>query len=407
MACATVFDAFKVATEHLSHDIYRRASFTSPLQNVIPEGTFPENVGTTISTFTVEPNEPTADTTAGSAISVSEGVVTNLCSNSWTDLNIGFTETTYSPKRLQYRGPLFCKDTQYFHHDPDQFLNAYVDTLSQYVSIDYDTFLFYYYARFVPIYSITATAFNSLGSVSSTLTADVPTSELTQEALDKLAVNLIYDRSVPENADGNGGWISLGPSGPLWTLLISTEASLRVKQNNADFRTDLNYGNPNSLLNRLGASEAVKNFRHLPWALPMRFAHDGSKFTHVPRFVSSAATKGYKTAVNPNWISPTTAPYEAALVLSPYVMKREHVKPKSKVGPAKWPDTGYMGDWEWVTGPDALSQADGDGCVDPLHKYGRHFGEIICAPRPGPNPRSGAILFYKRCPDTLTLVDCT
>lgn len=410
MACGTPFDAFRVATEYLSKEIYTRGKFRSVLQNLIPEGVFPKNSGTQASVFTVEPNDPTAENTGGTQVensdSTTTATVSPACTYSFTDINIGFTETTYKPRRLQYRGPLFCKDTKYFEHAPDEFANKYLDTLSQYVELDYDSFLFYHYARLVPIYVARTGGFNSLGTASTTLTAAAATSELTQSMLDALVPLLIYNRSVPSTSDGNG-WIDLGPNGPLWTLQLGVDVASRLKTDNADLRTDLRYANPQQLLARLGATEAIKNFRHQVIPLPWRFTHNGTSYVSVPKYASSAATKGYKTPVNPNYINPLTAPYEAALILSPDVMVREHVAPDSSVGPLNWEPSNYMGEWTWKTGPEAVQAASGDACYDPLHKFGRHFGEIIDAPRPGPNPGSGAIIFFRRCQNAVTLSACT
>lgn len=392
MACGSIFDGFRVLSEYLSDQIAQRGKFSSALMNVVPEGRFPKNAGVTASVFTIEPNELTTENAGGDAVTA-----TNTCDYSFTDLSIGFTEATYSPKKLQYRGPIFCKDTKYFEHRPDEFIAGYIDYMSNAVLQDFESFLFYHYVRSVPLYSATATGFNALGSTSSTLTATAANSELTQGMLDKLAALLIADRAVPSTADGSG-FISLdGPAGPLWTMLIGVEASGLIKTNNSDLRTDLRYSNPGSLLARLGANEAVKNFRHMPWALPFRFTHDGSKYVIVPRFTSESTTKGTRTKVNPNWINPATAPYEVALILSPYVLKREYVIPDSTTGALRYEPTNYMGEWIWKTGPEAIAATAGDACYDPLHKQGRHFGEIICAPKPGTNPRSGAALFFQRC----------
>lgn len=410
MACGSEFDAFRVATEYLSNDIYNRAKFNSVLMNAIPEGVFPQNVGTTATIFTVERNELATMNTGGNAIGISpadaSGVVTGACDYSFTDLSIGFTSSTYSPKRLQYRGPIFCKDEQYFTHDTDTFINAYVEDLSYQVMRDYDEFLFYHYARTVPIYVANASLGNALGTASTTLTAAVATSELTQQMLDRLVPLFIANRSLPSAADGNG-FIEWGPSGPLWTLNIGSTASANILTNNAELRTDLRYADPKSLLNRLGATQAVKNFRHLPVVLPWRFTHDGTKYVRVSPFTSSAATKGTKSTVSSTYLNPTTAPYEAALILAPEAFRVEKVVPPSSVGGLSWPSTPAMGEWKWVTGPQALQAAAGDACLDPLDKFGRHFGELTAAPRPGANPQAGAIIFYKRCPVSNTIVGCT
>ena len=199
-----------------------------------------------------------------------------------------------------------------------------------------------------------------------------------------------------------------------WDGAQDTRLSIRlvardgtVIKNNGDFRNDLRWGNPDSLMARLGAYQSVKNYAHAPWLFSQRFTHDGTKYVQVPRFVSSAATKGTKSTVNPNWLNPNYAMYEAALILSPYVLRREWVKPSATVDGVTWPDQNYMGEWFWKTGPEAIAAAEGDACYDPLHKQGRHFGECMMAPAVGPNPNSGAIIFYRRCPTAATIVSCT
>lgn len=409
MACASLFDGMRVATENLPQEIYTRAHYRSALLNVIPQGVFPKGAGTTNTVITIEPNELGTENSGGTAITQtagSTGRVQNACTDTFTDISIGFTETTYGPEKWGYKGPVFCKDEQYFTHRPDVFLSQYVEEMTRAVESDFESWLFWKYATRVPIYVATASGFNNLGTISSNLTATAATSELTQDMLDRLAVNLTYERSTPDAADGNG-WVSFGDAGPLYSLLVGAEGSQRIIRNNTELRQDLRYGNPSSLLNRLGATTAVKNFRHVPWVLPFRFTHDGTKYNVVPRFKSTAATKGTKSTINDAYISRQGAPYEAALVLSPYVMTREAVTPATSVGGLTWGESNYMGEWKWVTGSDALSQANGDGCVDPLGKYGRHFAQFKMAAAPGVNPRSGAIIFYKRCPVTIDTVGCS
>ena len=45
MACSNVFDAFAIATENLSDEVYRNASYRSVWLNAIPRGTFETGVG--------------------------------------------------------------------------------------------------------------------------------------------------------------------------------------------------------------------------------------------------------------------------------------------------------------------------------------------------------------------------
>ena len=405
MACGNAFDGFRTATEYLADEIYTKAGFDSIFMNLIPSGTYAPHSGLTHNYFTLLKQEPTNEERVGDVIVLSTGSTLGACGATWQDVALGFNEGTYSPVQLDWRGPIFCKDDQYFHHLSDDFIGGYVSELTDYVKRDLENHFFYHYSRRVPIYVATATFGEGTANPSTTLTAPVATTELTQQMMDRLTARLIYDRA--SKPDGKG-WIEMGSNGIMFTAWVGIEALQRLKTNNIEFRTDLRYGDPSALLMRLGAQEAIKNFKYLPNALPARYTHDGTKYVRVPTFVSTAGTKGTGTDVNPNWINPATAPYEAALVLSPYVMTSEKIKPASTVGPVTWKDTNYMGEWMWVTGNDALSQTDGDGCMtDPLHKRGRHFAQYKHALKPGPTPRSGAIIFFKRCVGSIALVACS
>jgi hypothetical protein len=401
MPCPNVFDAFRYATEALGEEICRLACFHSVVLDVVPRGVFPKHSGINASVFTVRPNEPVDENRPGDVITLADGSNAGVCNYNFKDLSIGFDEVTYGPRRLQWRGPLFCKDDAYFAHQPDEFLSAYVEEMTNYVQMDLENHLLYWYMRMVPIY-VAAANIGPFGP-SATLTAPVATSELTQQMLDSIAMNLIYNRAAPDDKR----YVELGGMGPLYTVYIGAEASARILKSNENFRMDIRYADPSLLLNRMGANQAVKNFKHLIWPLPYRFTHSGSAYVNVPRFTSSAATKGTKTDVSANWKNPATAPYEAAIVLSTEVMKSELIDPDSRVDGVTWPTTDYMGKWNWVTGPEAVSLADGDACYDPLRKRGRHIAEYLHALRPGCNVRSGAVIFYKRCPTTMEIVGCS
>lgn len=409
MACADPFPAFRVATEYLGNDIYTRASFSGLFLNLIPRGIFAPNTGITHSKFTIANQEPTDPDRAGTPITLtSTSTGAGACAYDFTSVSWGETEVTYSPVKLQWRGPLVCKDNAYFQFKPDEFLNKYVESITKYVQQDLENHLLYYYMRRVPIY-VCRTAFDTVVAANSTLTAPVATSELTQQMLDSLAVQLIQNRAT--NPDSQG-WVTMGPDGPLFSLAIHPQASQLIVQNNSEFRDDLRWaqsgaGLMSELMKRLGASRVIKNFRHIPWLTPPRFTHDGTKYVRVPTFASTTVTLGSGTNFNPAWVSPAGAPYEAAVVLSPNVMTSELINPKSSVGPVSFPSTNYMGDWQWVTGPQAVASNSTADCYDPLNKYGRHFAEFMHALAPGALPEAGALILYKRCAASYDLVQCT
>lgn len=412
MACQNPLNAFRAATEYLGPDLFRRASFNGLMINLISRGTFTQNQGLTHSVFTIGNQEPTSVDRPGTAVTLVNGSNSGSCAYDFTSVNWGYTENTYSPVKLQWRGPLVCKDDQYFNHMPAQFLNEYVTQLGQYVQNDLENHLQYYYMRRVPIYiarSAFDTPVDAVGDSATTFTAPQATSELTQQMLDTLSTILVQNRALMPDQNG---FITLGEEGPLWSLGIHPQASQLIAQNNAEFRDDIRWAqsgqsNQSDLMKRLGANRTIKNFRHVPFIMPPRFTYSGGAYTRVPDRISVNTSKGTTTVVNPAWSSPAAAPYEGALVLSPNVMSSDIVAPQSTVGPVSFNPTNYMGEWQWVTGPQALADTSGDACYDPLGKFGRHFAEYIHALKPLSNPLSGALIIYKRCAAEYDLVQCT
>lgn len=402
MACGNIYDAFKVASEHLGEEIYRRASFSSIWSNLIPKGEFPKHVGLTKTVFEMGNAYPTADERTWDSYTLANGSNTGACGYNFQDYTVGFEELFYSPTHFQMRGPLLCKDDLNFDHLAPQFLNGYVEELTKLVQTEYDNKLMKEYYTKVPK-AVMTSAF-PISAAGASLTLAQATSDLTQEALDKAYIHLIHKRA--SNPDSNG-FVSLANGGPLFTLYLGMEASQAIILNNADFRDDLRQGSMNSeLFRRLGADTAIKGFRHVINPLPPRFSYAGGAYTRVNTFSNVSGAKGVYQDINPNYLDPSTAPYEAAFVMSPDVMSWDWVRPDNQVGSTRWEPQSYMGDWKFITGPEACA-SDGSG-YDPFHKNGRHIAEMAGAAKPGANRSAGLMILYKRCQlNTLTTVTCS
>jgi hypothetical protein len=87
-------------------------------------------------------------------------------------------------------------------------------------------------------------------------------------------------------------------------------------------------------------------------------------------------------------------------------MTWDWVRPDNQVGSTRWEPQSYMGDWKFITGPEACA-SDGSG-YDPFHKNGRHIAEMAGAAKPGANRSAGLMILFKRCQlNTLTTVTCS
>ena len=104
MACGNIFEAFKVAQEHLGEELYRRASFSSIWGNLVPKGEFPKHVGLTKSVFEMGNAYPTSDERTWDTYTLANGSNKGACSYNFQDYTVGFDELTYSPSHLQMPG---------------------------------------------------------------------------------------------------------------------------------------------------------------------------------------------------------------------------------------------------------------------------------------------------------------
>jgi len=416
MACPNVFNAFAVATESLAQDVYKRASYRSMWLNLIERGEYPQGTGLTQTSFTTTSIEPTAAET-WSAITLASGVPTGdnggACDVTYNDVPVGYNAVTWGPERFALKGPLLCKDDLTFDHRVEAFLRVYLEKLSIRAQRSWET----RYQNIFAKYAIKAVADSSftqtetipagvnefpwIDGVSTGQALNQSTSELTQEMLDVAAATLI--RNGATNPDSSG-FISYSSDGPVFPLYIGLEASQRIAQNNPAFRDDQRFADMGSgegaqLLKRIGANRVIKNFRHVPNLFPPRFSYAGGKYTLVQPFTSASGTKGTVFSVNPSW---TTASYEGAFIVTPYVFKSHIVRPVNRVGDLAWMPTNYMGEWQWVTGAYKLSV----DCADPLDKKGQHYAEFVHAPEPI-FTNQGMTIIFRRCTGALTTIICS
>lgn len=415
MPCPNVFNAFAVATESLAQDVYKRASYRSMWLNMIERGEYPQGTGLTQTSFNTTSIEPTS-ADQWSAITLASGNPGSnggACDVTYNDVPVGFNSVTWSPERFALKGPLLCKDDLTYDHRVEAFLRVYLEKLSIRAQRSWEVRYQNTFAKFA-IKAVADSSFTQdetipaninefpwiqTGSVGQALNQS--TSELTQEMLDVAASTLI--RNGATNPDSSG-FISYSSDGPVFPLYIGLEASQRIAQNNPAFRDDLRFSDQGTgagaeLLKRIGANRVIKNYRHVPNLFPPRFTYGGGKYTLIQPFTSANGTKGTVFSVNPSW---TTAPFEAAFIVTPYVFKSHIVRPVNRVGDLGWMPTNYMGEWQWVTGAYKFDVS----CDDPLEKKGQHYAEFVHAAEPI-FTNQGMTIIFRRCTGALTTVICS
>lgn len=412
MACPAPFDAFRVATESLPDIAYLRGTFMDPFTNLILRGEYPRSAGLTRSTFVIERSEPTTDEPAAVPVTLtSGGEYTGSCANDYNDVNYGFTETTFSPERIQWKGPIICQDDLFFTYKSEMFLEKYIPAMSKNIVRQIANRMTAIYTHFVP-----KAVANSSFSYSAPGTGTPPTSpslnlalancELSQEMLDATAIELNEEGAFEPNTNG---WITLGEDGPIYPLLIGQQMSQNILLDNSELRQDRRFadegkGDASMLFKRLGASRVIKNFRHIINPYPPRYSFGVGGYTRVPTWDMDAATKGFGAVINPDWRSTTTAPFEAALVLNPWVFRSQVIRPVNSAAGLNWSPKSYMGELVFRVGGALIEDPP---CYDPQMKLGRHFAEFMHAAEPI-FPEYGRWIIFRRCPaNTVNCITCS
>jgi hypothetical protein len=403
--CADVFNGFRAMTEHLSDELYRRASVSNPWITAIPRGTFPLNAGLVQESVTINNSEPDDDTPAWQS-EAGYNADTNQeahCALTRAEVEWGANVRNYSPEKYGWKGPLLCRDSLTFDHNVDAMLAAYIEEIKKNVDRGWTNRLREHYISYstkaIATSAFPTTVGTSLAATAgeATLPTTEATSELTRDMLDAVAMQLIY---LGAGTPDSNGYIVLGPDGPTFTVLIHPEMIQKLLLSDPEIRADYRWADAKELLKGYGVSRRFHNFQLLPDLLPPRYNYTDGAYVRVNTFTKSAGTlRGSQSVVSTDY---KTAEFEAAIVLHPKAIEIEFVKPKNSAASARFNPANYMADWTWVTGAWRL----GIDCEDPTEKYGRHYAELRWAIKPV-FPEYGYTIIYKRCQNEVSTVDCS
>lgn len=396
MSCPTAFEALRIATENLPSTIYRKASQANFWVAYVPKEEFPMNTGVNQTVFVVGNTEPYTNSEAWTDVSLSSNVISTMCSQPYIDVDVGYNEKTYAPRRIGLAGPVICRETLGFAHDPGTFLRQYQNEL---VKRAKRTWEFELRNRATAIYAkaIAGTGFNIDTSGSTTFANTASNSQLTLGMLDETAQHLIEVGAT----DADQEWVEMGPEGPIFPLLIGNLAAQRLLTNTTGRRDDYRYadmgkGPQAELMRRIGAQRVLRNFRIVPVVLPPRYNFTAGAYVQVNTYESVDSSQGTVARVSDDYHN---ALYEACFIPHPMAMSQSVVRPDS--AGLDWSPLNYMGEWVWLTG----GQISTTYCFDPMKNYGRHFANFMYAAKPI-FPEFGVAIMYKVCPNDFATAAC-
>lgn len=403
--------------------LYTRASWRDPWLNMVRREEWPVGAGLVRSAFAIGRSEPSTDEETWSTITTTSGsTFIGSCQTTYNQVYVGYKETTYKPEGFGLVGPLVCQDDLTLHWQSQDFWEKYFQAIEKRnvksITNRLGNIFMTYATKVVPNGdgTVTRTAGNTStqppGAAVDLTSVSEPGCALTQDVLDNEAIVLTENGANDPNTNG---WITMGPSGPIYPLYLGMEASNQLLLNNAELRDDYRFammgkGEENPVIQRMGATRIIKNWRHIINLFPPRWSvTDGTgALVRVPtwRMSTSAtdASKGQVAIINPDWENPGIATVEGAIAFNPWVFTEEVLRPVNTAPGMKWTPQNYFGEWRFVTGNDALLGFDGcTGVSDPTHKLGRHFAEYRHAAKPI-FPDYGRLFLFRRCPNTL--IDC-
>ncbi len=395
-ACPTPFDALRINTEWLPDTVYRKASQTNFWVGYVQAVEFPRNSGVNQTTFVIGNSEPYSNSEAWTDVTLNSNVISTMCQASYQDVNVGYNETTYAPRRIGLAGPVICRETLTFAHQPAQFLRQYQNELVKRAA---RTWEFDLRNRATQIFAkaIAGTAFD-ISTGSTVFPGYASNSELTLDMLDEVAQYLIQAGAT----DADHEWVELGPDGPIFPLVIGLQASQNLTTNQTDRREDYRFadeghGPQGQLMKALGASRVIRNWRIVPVVLPPRYNFTNGEYVQVNTYEEVSASEGTVARVSADY---RNALYEVAFVPHPMAFMKSVIRPDS--AGLSWDPLNYMGEWVWETGP-LISTTY---CFDPMKNYGRHFANFMYAPQPI-YPEFGVAIIYKRCLNDAEYAPCT
>ena len=446
-------------TEDLSETIYGRASFMDIALNTFNRSEWPIGAGLDRSAFTIQRSEPSSDEEDWPALAVTDNEsYVGSCSVTYNQTYVGHLEVHYAPESFGLKGPLICQTDLTLHWKAPDFWGKYFTSLERRNVRSVTNRLWNIHDNMVGKWSCVTGAFAQVDGISGLATkmpaavdlngdtagstaVTLPDSALDQSFLDGVALHLTDEGASTEDTNG---WVTLGPEGPIYPLLIGQDASNKILLNNAELRRDYRsafeaFGDANPVIARIGASRVIKNFRHIIDLKPPRWAivPNGSpgvelvpatgtdphivsaanasgvdRLVRVPTFImrkeSTFVTKGKGADINPHWKDPSIASVEGARAFHPMVFTEEILRPVNAAPGMKWNAQNYMGEWRFINGNDALIGFDDCANVppDPLGEQGRHFAQYKHAAKPVA-PYYGALVLFNRCSADYNQILCS
>lgn len=317
-SCSALNAYFTAESGRIVPEIQQKMTGRNLLIDHIPRKPFPNGIGVTLSTLTVERNMSTvADDAAWTPVSTSSGSGNETCLPTPDVLSFGQTQKQWALSRVAVESPDLCLEDLRTEFEIEQQLGISTDMLTKAIGWRLETNFFNQYMtncdnRITCNSAMTAATGATLFDIS---TSGVPTTPLTQGILDQAYLTLLRESA------GDG---SMGRSGAayIYPLVCSPETSRGLIRQNADIRQDWQFAFEGArmespLLMPYGVDRSYGNYAHWVYEKMPRYDLVNNLLVRRSFWSQSSATKGTKSVVNPLYIA---AAFEASFIFNPKVI---------------------------------------------------------------------------------------
>lgn len=364
--------------------ILKRRTFPrSIIMSLIRRGTFPNEMGETLTAVVYERSAPTDAEPTWSTLTVADGAEGGLCLPPATKIPIASTTRTFSLARRVLEGPDICNIDIRPAVDLYNQLESVAGILADYSRIEWEIHDRHEYFRLCQTKVVVDSCSSPTESttMATTYPAACPTQPLSMAVVRKYSINLLLDGAGAESLlRGEGG-------SPVGTVITSLETRGNITRQNHDIREDIRFSNEaNILIRAFGVSHSYGDIVWLADPYNRRFTCADGVSTEIPAFSLTAATKGQKAVVRPAY---KTAPYEESFWFDPNVFTQLMMEPPIAPYPNfKFNPVDYTGMVQMYNIPDRTCNPDGNIIFHRMH--------LAAASYPV-EPERGVAFLHERC----------
>lgn len=398
MAAPSIINYLNALTGMFDKEVYRDYWPRSPWLSLIRRGTWPDHIGTTISTVVYGRNAPAVANPTWTPINITSGLEGGACLPQPEIVTPGYRVRQYSLAQRALKGPHFCAENLRFSWEMEKQMKGIVDAFGGRMQIEWeirDRFEYHKNCKYkvtclgtAPVLNtnFTDTIAQPAAGADNAFIQTAPTSELTWGWLDAFRMKILRNGALLSALGMENGT-------PVLTAIVSAETAQSLR---SAVQGDLRFGAPAKLLAPFGVIGSLKGYYLLEDMYPRRFNYTNGAFVQVPPFeLDTTVTVGEDYKVNHSW---ETASYEESCIFDPMVYQQNIPAPLTNAGAGVvFNPTNYTGVFRLLNIPHEDNNPEGNIVF--------HFAKMVEGDEPL-YPQRGVSYIHLRCDPAVAGLGC-